>query len=55
MAFPAVAQRECCASRDIMHYWRPRERGGGVRSASGPGGVGGYLAEKREGEKPYII
>ena len=31
--------------------------GGGVLSASGPGGGGGgvYLAEKREGEEPYIM
>ena len=30
--------------------------GGGVLSASGPGPIeGGYLAEKREGEEPYII
>ena len=40
-----------------MHYWRLQEKGGGggggVLSASGP--EGGYLAEKREGEEPYIV
>ena len=33
----------------------PGGGGGGVLSACGPGGGGVYLAEKREGEEPYII
>ena len=41
-----------------MHYWRPRGSGGGGGGGGGAVGFwpgGGYLAEKREGEEPYII